>query len=241
MKLFRSIVILCFFILFSYSAGATSKTPSFQGIKKIAGQIWADHRVDIYCECEFDAHYQVNWDSCGYEPEDLPRAERIEWEHIVPVSWFGSTRRCWQQEMCVRGNQQRFKGRECCEAKDSHFREMSADLHNLIPVVGEINKDRRAYRFSEFEKKGHHIHHGCKMLISDHHRAAEPRDEIKGLIARAHFYMMDTYDVSISKSQKAMFTRWNNTYPPSDWEREWNRRVTSAQGKDNKYISGYSN
>lgn len=41
---------------------------------------------------------KVDLASCGYQVrKQQNRAERIEWEHIVPAWVFGHQRQCWQQ------------------------------------------------------------------------------------------------------------------------------------------------
>ncbi|CAM5322348.1 hypothetical protein SSTU70S_05180 [Stutzerimonas stutzeri] len=60
----------------------------------------------------------------------------MEWEHIVPAWVIGHQRRCWQQG-----------GRKHCTANDPVFSRAEADLHNLVPVVGEVNGDRSNFGF----------------------------------------------------------------------------------------------
>ena len=171
----------CFAVLLfilSFTLFASQSDPSFQQVKKIARIIWADHRIDMYCHCKFDKQLQVDWKSCGYEPGDMLRAKRIEWEHIVPASWLGRHRACWANG----------QGRNMCEKSDKVFREMYTDLHNLIPVIGEIHKERQAYRFAEFSTNKSTAH-GCEFYIDRDYRTVEPNSDIKGLIARAHLYM----------------------------------------------------
>lgn len=50
--------------------------------------------------------------SCGYTPrKNANRAQRIEWEHIVPAWVIGHQRQCWQKG-----------GRKNCAANDAQFR-----------------------------------------------------------------------------------------------------------------------
>ena len=72
---------------------------------------------------------RVDLNSCGYRVRSqLTRAERIEWEYIVPAWVFGHQRQCWQNG-----------GRKTVSVRTPVFRAMEADLHNLAPSVGEVN------------------------------------------------------------------------------------------------------
>lgn len=122
------------------------------------------------------------------------------------------------------------------------FQEMYTDLHNIVPAIGEVNQARNDFRFGElYSDNRDHVYscHGCKIIIDRHYRVVEPRDEMKGLIARAHLYIANTYEFKLSENQNEMFNRWNNAYPPSRWEIEWNNRVKAIQGRDNVFISNY--
>jgi deoxyribonuclease I len=216
---------------------------SFQEAKKQARIIWSHHPETVYCGCKFDKRLNINHKSCGYLPGRTPRAYKVEWEHIVPVSWFGRQRACWRELICEKDNGKKYKGRDCCERVDPEFRKMYTYLHNLIPVIGEVNQARHNYRFGEFNIKGkweRYNFHGCKIIIDGSHRIVEPRNEAKGLVARANLYMMQTYKLKLSPKQKQMFNRWNKSYPPSAWELEWNNRVKDVQGNDNAYITEYT-
>ena len=92
---------------------------TFREAKKVAWTIYADRPVDFYCGCQFKGN-RIDLASCGYVPRKQPkRAERVEWEHIVPAWVIGHQRQCWQQG-----------GRKHCTANDPVFSRSEADLHN---------------------------------------------------------------------------------------------------------------
>src|SRR5690242_13321278 len=111
------LIILSFFSQILYAQ-------SFQEAKKLARQIWSEHRYTLYCECPFDSHLKIKLNQCHYQPGDSPRAKRAEWEHIVPVSWFGRQRQCWREPICHKKNGKSYKGRPCCEKSDPQFQQM---------------------------------------------------------------------------------------------------------------------
>ncbi len=163
----------------------------------------------------------------------------MEWEHLVPASWFGRQRECWREPLCKKKNGHTFKGRKCCEKIDAEFRRMYTDLHNIVPTIGEVNQSRNDYRFGELylpNTEPQYNCHGCHIIINHKDRVVEPRDEVKGVVARAHLYMAKTYQFKLSKNQEKMFKRWNMTYPPSEWEVRWNAKIKEIQGNDNTYI-----
>ena len=237
-----SFVILAHLVLFSTILLA-GHPQNFQEAKKQAQIIWSANPVTIYCGCRYDNHLNVEHQSCGYDPKDCKRANKVEWGHLILASWLGRQRPCWRESLCENKKGKKYKGRKCCEKIDAEYRKMYTDLHNLVPVIGEVNQARNDYRFGEFypeNREQKYNFHGCKIIINSQYRVIEPRDEVKGLIARAHLYMADTYSFKLSKNQERMFVQWNRSFPPSDWEIEWNRNVKEIQGNDNLYITKYA-
>lgn len=221
-----------FYLIFILSF-STNLLANFQTTKKQARYIWRDHRESFYCGCLFDAHLNVNYKSCHYTPTDQRRAKKIEWEHLVPVSWFGRHRSCWQYAKGHRINPRAF-----CEKKDPIFKKMMNDLHNLVPAIGEVNQARSAYGFSRLTT--HTRFNGCELTIDRAAKKVDPKDNIKGFIARAHLYMTQQYgkeQFSLSRQQYEQYMKWHHLYPPSDWEKIWNQRILKLQGTDNKFIS----
>ncbi|WP_455231653.1 endonuclease [Geopseudomonas aromaticivorans] len=186
---------------------------------------------DLYCGCDWKwmgrSGGRVDLTSCGYEVRtDRNRAARIEWEHVVPAWVLGHQRQCWQNG-----------GRENCKRTDPVFRVMEADLHNLVPTIGEVNGDRSNFRFGVLPSTSPQ-YGACTTKTDFKQRVTEPRDEAKGHIARIYFYMHDRYGLSMSRQQQQLFMAWNTMYPVSDWERERNRRITRSSGHGNPFVTG---
>ena len=185
----------------------------------------------FYCGCEW--HWvgrsggRVNHASCGYALRaQKQRAIRTEWEHIVPASNFGRARQCWQDG-----------GRRNCQRSDPMFSLIEADMHNLTPAVGEINADRSNYNFNVLP--GAPRQHGaCDFKVDFKRRAAEPRDQVKGQVARTYFYMHDRYDLPMSIQQQRLFMAWDRQFPVSAWERERDRRIAQRMGHHNAFVTG---
>ncbi|MHA6160537.1 endonuclease [Pseudomonas sichuanensis] len=186
---------------------------------------------DLYCGCKWTwvgkSGGRVDPASCGYETrKQQSRAERTEWEHIVPAWTFGHQRQCWQNG-----------GREACVDKDPVFRAMEADLFNLYPAVGEVNGDRSNFNYGM--ATGVAPQYGqCTTKIDFQQKAAEPRNEVKGLVARTTFYMFDRYQLSMSRQQQQLLMAWDKQYPVTPWEKERDRRIAAVMGHSNPFVTG---
>ena len=141
----------------------------------------------------------------------------------MPAYHFGHQRQCWQKG-----------GRKACK-KDPVFRRMEADLHNLVPAIGEVNGDRSNFKFGMIE--GEKRNYGaCDIEIDFNAKRAEPRPEVRGDIARIYFYMRKQYNLNMSSQQEKLFTAWSKEDPVDEWEKEKNKIVKSIQGNSNSYI-----
>lgn len=241
----KFILIILFLFLPCFSFGSEITIPhninDFSSAKKLMKKVYTGHQISFYCGCSYDYKIiggkektVVEATSCGYIPrKNDERGQYIEWEHVVPAHAFGNTRECWRTEICENGKGKKFKGRKCCEKIDPVFRAMEADLHNLRPAVGELNADRSNYQygiiFGEERAYG-----DCDFEIKD--KISEPKDDIRGEIARTYFYMENTYDVKISNMRRKLFEIWDKQYPPSEWEKERNERIFLIQGNKNSFI-----
>lgn len=223
--------------------------PNFHEAKRAAKQIFKDHPKTFYCGCKFDKHNKIDIASCGYViQQDKRRAKRLEWEHIVPMSHLAGHFACWKQPLCSKSKDNKqsthskkdsIRGRRCCQKIDPEFSRMEADLHNLVPEIGELNALRSNYRFGMLPHMKAGQFGQCEMKIDSDSRRVEPNKQARGVIARAYLYMADTYDFQLSNSQQQLFSAWNTEYPPEPWEIEWDNRVFKIQGNHNAYIAEY--
>lgn len=231
------------------SGNSSSGTPSTEvvaGNSRIAGDfrkakhwlydIHADHRIDFYCGCGFDkSRRKIDTRECGYKiQEDRTRGGRIEAEHVIPASWFGKPRACWNERNCRNDRGELVDGRDCCLATDESFVQAHNDLHNLQPAIGELNKHRGSYPFGEI--RGESREYGsCDFEVE---RSVEPPPGVRGDIARTAFYMRDRYGVELRGNQVRMLEQWAKADPVDQWERQRNERIAHKQGVSNPYIAG---
>lgn len=216
-----------FVVLALVSVTAEAATPSFSKSKKKMSGVYQAHPVSFYCGCEFSYSGRKlvpDLKSCAYEPrKNAKRAKRIEWEHVVPAWAFGHQLQCWQQG-----------GRKGCR-KDQRFREMEADMHNLVPAVGEVNGDRSNYSFAMLVGEARRYGQ-CDFEIDFKQRKAEPPENRRGDIARTYFYMRDRYGLKISRKQQQLFRAWAKQDPVDAWEITRNEEVSKLQGNSNPYV-----
>ena len=223
-----SLIFIFSFLLF-VSSHAFSKTPSsFYAAKKIAVSIYQDHPTSFYCGCDIQWKGKKglpNLNSCGYQVrKQQKRANRIEWEHIVPAWQFGHQLQCWKDG-----------GRKNC-AKNTTFKSMEADLHNLVPAIGEVNGDRSNYNFSQWN--GEPTQYGqCQMIVDFKQRKVQPPLNSRGAIARAYLYMFQRYNMRFSKQQKRLMQAWHHSQPASAWECVRNARIEKIQGFGNPFTA----
>lgn len=203
---------------------------SFNQAKRVLKQLYSQNQTSFYCNCRYRSQGKKlipDLDSCGYQPrKNKARASRIEWEHVMPAWAFGHQLQCWQDG-----------GRKACR-KDKRFRQMEADMHNLVPAVGEVNGDRSNYSFAQIP--GEIRNYGaCDVEVAFKARKVEPADYIRGDIARTYFYMSDRYGLNISQKQTQLFNSWAKSDPVDEWERERNLKIAKVQGNLNPYVSGH--
>ena len=88
MKLFHYIIIPLLLIP-SVVLSQNNQITSFSKSKKQLAKVYKDHPITLYCGCSFEGK-TPNFSSCGYVPKkNNKRANRIEWEHVVPAYVFG--------------------------------------------------------------------------------------------------------------------------------------------------------
>ena len=197
----------------------------------LATKVYPTHEKAFYSNCDYKIKEKKLipiHKTCGFKyRKNKKRSERIEWEHVVPAWHFGHQLRCWQKG-----------GRMTCRQTNTKFKQMEADMHNLVPAIGEINGDRSNFKYAMVEgEKRAYGKVDMEILFSG--KKAEPAPFIYGDIARTYFYMRERYGLRLSKAQEKMFIAWNNLDPVSAWEKRRNKLIKSLQGDDNPYVSNY--
>jgi len=220
-------------------ADAKAKPISFSASTKALEKLYStnNQRVTLYAGCKYDDKKIIDKKSCGYEPNNRknPRANKVEWEHVMPTSWSSSRLGCWQ-EAKAKGK----KNRSFCRKTSNTFNQIEGDMHNLFPTIGELKQYRSNYKFGDV--RGENRAFGdVDFEIDSTRKTVEITYDAKGRVARAMLYMHWKYEVPINKDDLAMYRAWNEQYPPSYWERFRERSIQQEQGNRNPFIYGYGN
>lgn len=143
-------------------------------------------------------------------------------EHVMPADWMAEHFGC--------------PNRDC---NNSTYKHAEGDLHNLWLAVKNINSSRSDNLFGEVEGENRFSY--CpdfERSYSPNPALVEPRDAVKGNIARSLLYMHDEYGFDL-KGMLPMLKRWNRSDPPDENEHWRNDRINTLQGTRNKFIDNY--
>ena len=123
----------------------------------------------------------------------------------------------------------------CREKVNEEFKRMQADMYNLYPAIGEVNGRRSNYSMAIIN--GEKREFGtCDVEIKN--KKVEPKESIRGEIARTYLYMDSVYPGRgiISKKNRKLFDAWNKSDPVDEWECERAKRIGKIQGNMNEVV-----
>lgn len=185
----------------------------------------------FYCGCNTKlAEREFDKENCGYIPRnDNIRAHRLEAEHVLPAFWIA---KFYPGETCWIAADECGSGRDCCLTNNARFRKAHNDLVNLYPAIGELNAERSNLIYDLINGEDR-LYGSCDFEVDRAKRISEPRDDIRGDIARIYFYMRDTYELAYPDWLDERLTEWDNADPISVSERTRNMLINAAQGSAN--------
>ncbi len=122
-----------------------------------------------------------------------------------------------------------------CSIMNPDFPYMAADLHNLYPALTRVKQELGKATFGELDDNlpSRFADIGCELKIG--FKQAEPRNEAKGDVARAIFYMHSEYGLPIVGSLP-MLKKWHQMDPPDAEDKARNDRIEALQGNRNTFI-----
>ncbi len=201
--------LLLLFLLLVSTLFATNE--SFSHSKKELRKIYRDHQTTIYCDCKYNyknKNNMIDKKSCGYVPRNKYtkkgklniRANRIEWEHAIPAENFGRQFSCWRDgdARCITSKGKHYKGRKCCTKVNKQYRIMQADMHNLFPAIGELNADRKNYRY-DFELPSQGQYGQCEFNVLFKQRRRDTRNNCKRLSLFSQTIWYETFKTGTEK------------------------------------------
>jgi deoxyribonuclease-1 len=157
---------------------------------------------------------------CG-QPFGERKGPAINIEHVYPMSWV------LKEEGC--------ESRDHCRNVSPRFNRIEADMHNFYPARRDINKTRGSAPFGMVHDE-HRDFGTCDFEFDRRRRMVEPRPAARGNIARAMFYMHETYGLKLFRRQGELLQRWNREDPPDTEERHRNAVIAELQGNRNRFI-----
>lgn len=237
MKIVMSFIL----ILLSFTCNAFSKNTEFDDfntskkvlMKYVYSQI---NRTEFYCGEEFDEHGNI---IKHVLIDDNKRANRIEWDHIVPAKRFGVYFKEWKDGSpeCKKDGKY-FKGRKCADQESKEYRYIQSDLYNLVPSNGLVIIKKSDYDIAEI-RNVNPLTNECKVKISNEDKKFEPSNISKGQVARIYLYMASDYMkyFQISSDELLLFDFWNNNFPVTEQECKRAFLIEKLQGNENLFIS----
>ena len=152
----------------------------------------------------------------------------------MPISWVGRTRSSWHKpKKCRKSNWKYMNNRACCRKIDPVFAKAEADLHNLRPVIGQLNAIRSNKPYGEISGEDRRIG-GCNFESTMD--VVEPDDHIKDNVARIFLYMAETWGVFFTSEEITILRKWSKLESPTEEEKEINKSICLVQGNGNPYI-----
>lgn len=156
---------------------------------------------DFYCGCEYSYYInnkgkkkiKVDISTCNFKSK-TGEEPTIQMEHIVPVSFFGKGRLCWEEPICTDKRGKKYRGRNCCLKIDNEFKKIYKDKKNLKPVIGELNRARRDYPYGKAPNGDNYG--GCYIKIDKSIKIVEADSQIAKEIDEIYLYMYQVYRIN---------------------------------------------
>ena len=152
---------------------------------------------------------------------DRDTVRNLNAEHVYPMSWVTRELHCGTRDQC--------------RERSAAFNRIESDLQNIYPARTDANRLRGSMPFAEIPGEQHAIA-GCDIEVDEGRRVVEPRPAARGEIARAMFYMQQTYGLPIYPRQGELLLRWHRADPPDAEERRRNDVIARIQGHRNPFI-----
>ena len=230
---------LLLFISISFSVFAqNTKINSFSNAKRLLKyEVYSDNKTTFYCNAEWNNKGDITLPEGFTTPSQEYRANRLEWEHVIPAEHFGRNFKEWTEGHpdCMDNKGKSFKGRKCAEKVNPEFRYMLSDMYNLYPSIGAVNALRSNYPYTEFNTEYENTFGSCSMKI--YNKQAEPPEYTRGAIARTYLYFDKVYPkYSLDDATRELMEKWDKLYPVTEEECQRAKRIEELQGNSNEFV-----
>lgn len=212
----------------NYWAGISSSSPSFVADltnatfphTQLYYSQYADYMVNQFQHRDTTGGAKVI--TCSYSGYEYVYYDPFTWdvmsrEHVFAHSWFPSY-----------------------PAQGLEY----SDLHNLFPVeLTHANIPRSNHPFGEVVTITSQFYGGTLGKDANNNTVYEPRESMKGDVARAIFYMLTCYNGYMGNTwtlpsfqDQQLLKQWHYQDPPDAFEMARNDYIHSIQGNRNPYI-----
>lgn len=176
-------------------------------------KLYPEGGTELYCGVEFD----------GKRRE--PFAQALSIEHAYPADSIAET-----EPTCT--------NRSCSVTR---VQRAMADMQNLWPAYQRVNSSRSKLRFGPVDDETpRRFAEFCPSFERSAGRTAvvEPRDEVKGDIARSLIYMHFVYGLPLENAvnDKGLLLAWLKLDPPDSEELRRNAVIDGLQGTPNPLL-----
>lgn len=201
---------------------------------------YEEYYKDIMDETGDDLKYElyrlvVNHKSLGYKPAKVEMFGKIDNDENGDIH-------CVYTDLVVHSKYPKNEVMNCehswpqSKLGNSSFAIKRGDLFHLYPTDSRSNSRRSNYPFGNVEKIRWEKD-GSKVGSDDNgKRVFEPRDDHKGDVARAMFYMAVRYRMDIDEKQEKTLREWSKNDPVSEKELYRNGYIQEFQHTRNPFI-----
>ncbi len=204
--MFRSLLFIGLSTLLS--AGSYAAPDNRSQAKNVLKMVDLDYKKTFLNNCDY--HYNPNscmdksiveTKGCSIHEDN----ETMSWMQIVPDTFYGRYKACMVEKPCINVfTKEAFGSPLCCRRIDMQYREMEADLFNLVPAVSSLAAVQKGRIFGEVKIPTEYL--GDVKLDENY---LEPPARVKGDIARVYLYMDRRYGLELTPEQKRLFLKWH--------------------------------
>lgn len=227
-------------ILFSATIPST-----FSTAKEISTRLYNTHHLEsFYTETQLapaksNLTLKLRMVKSPYQGKKyVSRGQKIEWEHIVPASWFRTASpyiaEAWNNgnPKCVTSSGNTYKGRKCAEKVSFLFNKMEADMYNLVPVIGALNALRSDKPFGIID--GEMREFGETLDVEINRNMIEVMPSKRGDVARIMLYMNKKYRITFPDHSNTieMLKQWDAQDPEDAWEKQKKQILKDTYGME---------
>ena len=238
MKYYTYLILLTlFFLFFKNHLFAIDNLITREKIE-LLNVAYSHNKRTFMCNCSFDK-IKVNYDDCSYFPKvNNDKAHEVKWKQLINSKFIFRRYPEWKlgHNSCKTKKGDKYKRKKCVKKLyKNELKLINNDLHLYYPIIKQISIMMRNKRFGTINKERRKFGE-CNLEIGKLY--IEPRDSIKGDIARTFLYFSENYMKNnfLKDKQKKLFKTWSSNDPVDQWECERNKNIKKLTGISNNIL-----